>query len=83
MVVLDIRGGRPHEDRPVDDLTHRVQVAAFLQVEHLPPTSVGDLANRENASARRIESGSISMSSSMNRMYGASVVFSASYMMRL
>ena len=48
-----------------------------------PPTSVGILANRLNASARRIESGSMRMSSSMNRICSQSVFFSASYMTRL
>ena len=48
-----------------------------------PPMSVGFLANRLSASARRIESGSMRMSSSMNRICSQSVFFSASYITRL
>ncbi len=36
VVVLDVVGSAPHEDGPVDALAHDVQVAACLQVEHLP-----------------------------------------------
>ncbi len=48
-----------------------------------PPIRVGVLANRLSASARSIESGSMRMSSSMNRICSQSVCFSASYMTRL
>src|SRR5699024_2827989 len=36
VVVLDVRGRTPHEVMPADDLAHGVQVAAFLQGQHLP-----------------------------------------------
>jgi len=55
----------------------------LLQVEHLAAISVGALANRLSASARRIESGSMRMSSSMNRICSQSVFFNASYITRL
>ena len=48
-----------------------------------PPTSIGVLAKRLMASTRRIESGSMRMSSSMNRICWQSVFFSASYITRL
>ena len=35
VVVLDVRCRGPHEDAAVDHLAHHMQVAAFLQVEHL------------------------------------------------
>lgn len=82
VVVFGERRRRPHEGVPVDGLTHAVQVAAVLQVEHLTADQHGDLANRDSARARRIESGSMAMSSSMYSTYGLSVRRSASYMMR-
>ena len=48
-----------------------------------PPMSVGTLANRLSASARKIESGSMRMSSSMNRICSQSVLRSASSITRL
>lgn len=35
VVVFDVRRCGPHEDAAVDHFTHHVEVAAFLQVEHL------------------------------------------------
>ncbi len=62
-------------------ITCRCEGSCRLRI--CPPTMVGDLANRFSASARRIESGSMRMSSSMNRICSQSVFFSASYITRL
>jgi hypothetical protein len=59
----------------IDDLAHHVQVRR-LQVEHLTADERGRLGERFIASARNTESGSMRMSSSMNRICSQSV-FSA------
>ena len=52
VVVLDEGRGRPHEVVVIDHLTHRVQVTAVLQVEHLTANEHGRLGksrHRERA----------------------------------
>ena len=65
----------------ISPMTCRCEGSCRLSI--CPPISVGALANRLSASARSIESGSMRMSSSMNRICSQSVFFSASYITRL
>ena len=83
MVVFGVRriGPRKFDRSTISPMT--MQVGWFLQIQHLAADQRRGLGESVSASARRMESGSIRMSSSMNRICSQSVFFSAHYMTRL